>query len=217
MKTKEPAKKRLLAAFSANGTIVVPEKIIKLEEALRMEYDQANELAKQRHEEEEELRRIDEERKRKQRKRDYDTLMQEFVDIDVSDVGLLHGVDESESASNEISQVELHDAIAALPEKQLRKILVKLVDDIPELERAMRLEIGKLQLSEDDGAPATSKKATKSKGKGKGKETVCTSNCSMVVGVLDTHCAMSLIFIVSTIELQRLCRPVYNRCSLSLR
>jgi hypothetical protein len=169
LKTKEAAKKQLLAAFTAKGSLAVPEEILKLEETLGKEYAQANELAKKKYEEEKKLREIDEERKRKKRKRDCDAIMQEFIDAD--DQERLDNLEESESTADEISPAKLHDAITTLPEKPLREILAKLVNEIPVLERAMMREVRRLQFSgdDDDCEPKTSKVTTK----GKEKEKVC--------------------------------------------
>lgn len=168
LKTKEAAKKQLLAAYAAKGTLIVPEEILKLEDTLRKEYDQANERAKEKYEEEQKLREIDKERKRKKRKRDCDAIMQEFIDADGGDHA--DDLEESKTTADEISPAQLDDAIATLPEKCLREILVKLVNEIPVLGHAMMREVQNLQLSADgDGEPKTLKMAAK----GKGKEKVC--------------------------------------------
>jgi hypothetical protein len=68
MKTREAAKKQLSATFVANGTLSVPERILKLEETLQKEYRHANEIAKKKYEEDEKIREMEEETQRKRRK-----------------------------------------------------------------------------------------------------------------------------------------------------
>jgi hypothetical protein len=173
MKTREAAKKQLLATFAANGTLSVPERILKLEETLQKEYRHANEIAKKKYEKDEKIREMEEETQRKRRKRDYDAIMQEFIDagnLQLEDSPSLEEF-ESSSAENEISQAQLRDAIATLPEKSLRKILARLVDEIPAVEHAMMKEVGKLQLPGDDKAhDAKMSRMTVKTSKDKGKQ-----------------------------------------------
>jgi hypothetical protein len=162
MKTKAAAKKQLLASYLANGSLVVPKSIMKLEETLRKEYAHANELARHKHKKDKELRELSEERKRK---RDRDAFLQEFIDVDVQDRP--SGLEESEYTGHGISQAQLHDAIATLPEKYLWTLLSKLVDEIPAVERKVMMEISELNLSGDDVTEIARKEI-----KGKGKEQV---------------------------------------------
>jgi hypothetical protein len=159
MKTKAAAKKQLLASYAANRSLVVPESIMKLEKTLQKEYVHANELAKDKH-------KKDEERKHNMRQRDHDAFLQEFIDADNQDHS--SGLEESENAGHGMSQAQLHDSIAALPEKHLRKLLAELVDEIPAVERKVMMEISKLNLSGDD-VKKVARRANKSKGKEKEK------------------------------------------------
>ena len=162
LKTKEPAKKKLLEAFGGkpnNPTLPVPKENVKLEETLRKQYLRANEIAKKISEEDKRLKEIQQEERRKKRKRDDDVIMQDVIDLE--EFLALDG----SGAENEISHAQLRDTIATLPADSLRKILTKLVDDIPAAERAAKEEIRKLPSSADDAK--TSRAVTK----GKGKET----------------------------------------------
>jgi hypothetical protein len=159
MKTKEAAKKQLLTAFTAHGTLSVPKRIVKLEETLQNEYHQANEIAKKKY------REAEEEKQRERRSRD-DAIMREFIESQDLEDSPSHEELDSSSAENENSRAQLHDAIAAFPERRLRKVLARLVDEIPAVERAMMKEFGKPQLSCDSKA----RDATTSKGKGKQKQ-----------------------------------------------
>jgi len=169
LKTKEPAKKHLLAAFTANGTLSVPQHILTLEDILRKEWDKANVIAKAKYEEEKLAREIEEETQRKKRKRENDAFMREILDDDIE---VLSGFESQNSDEEEISQAQLRDAITTLPEKHLRKILLMLVDDIPEVEHAVIREVRRLQSSNSGKAHGGKKskitpKATTSKGKQK--------------------------------------------------
>jgi intergrase/recombinase len=44
MKTKDPAKTRLLMAFGTQRELIVPKHILELEKSLKKQYSQANEL-----------------------------------------------------------------------------------------------------------------------------------------------------------------------------
>jgi hypothetical protein len=152
LKTKEAAKKRLCAAFAADGTLPVPEPILKLEETLQDDYRQANEIAKKKYEEEKKTREIEEKARRENRKREHDAIMQAFIDAgDLEDSSSLKKF-KSESTEDEISQEQLSDTIATLSKKRLREILLSLVDEIPAVKRAVMKEIGKLPLSDDGEA-----------------------------------------------------------------
>lgn len=176
---------QLLTAFATSGSLVVPEAILKLEETLRKEYGRANEIARKNYEQEQKRREIDEERQRKKRKRDRDAIMQEFIDAE--DQEHSGGIDIVESNTDEISPVQLRDAIATLPERCLRDVLAKLVDEIPVLERAMMRELSKLQLSGDDDTPEmkTMKVALKAvKDKGKEKVRIDATMAQMITLII---------------------------------
>jgi hypothetical protein len=194
LKTKEPAKKQLLAAFTANGTLSVPQHILTLEDTLRKEWDEANVIAKAKYEEEKQAREIEEERQRKKRKRENDAFMREILDDDIE---VLSGFESQSSDKEEISQAQLRDAITTLPEKDLRNILTTLVDDIPEVEQAVIREVKKLQSSNSGKAHRGKKlkvnpKATTSKGKQKQSVRHLSFNCASLVAEI-----AGIIYLVS--------------------
>jgi hypothetical protein len=187
LKTKEPAKKQLLAAFT-NGALSVPQHILTLEDTLQKEWDKANVIAKAKLEEEILAREIEDERQRKKRKQEYDAIIREANDIEVL-VG-------QNSDEEEISQAQLRDTIATLPEKGLRKILTTLVNDIPEVEHAVIREVKKLQSTNSSKARGGKKSKVTPKAatsKGKQKQPVChlSFNCASLVA--ETACIIYLV------------------------
>ena len=165
LKTKDAAKRHLLAAFGADGRLSVPDEILELEKTLRQEYRQANDIARKKYEEEKRAKKIERDRRLQKRR---DAITQEFVDDHdyQSPASDSPGEIDFESVENDISNAHLHDAIADLPEKRLRKLLARLVDEIPAVERAMRKEVRKLHKS----GPTVEMSVAKDERKGKGKQ-----------------------------------------------
>jgi hypothetical protein len=133
-------------------------------------------------------REIEEERQRKKRKRENDAFMREILDDDIE---VLSGFESQNSDEEEISQAQLRDIITTLPEKQLRKILTTLVDDIPEVEHAVIREVRRLQSSNCGKArrgkisKVTPKAITS---KGKQKQSVCHLSLNRASLVAETAC-----------------------------
>ena len=166
LKTKDAAKRHLLAAFGADGQLSVPNGILELEKTLRHEYRQANDIAKKKYEEEKRAREIERERRLQKHR---DAITQAFADDHDQDyespASDSPGEFDFESVENDISNAHLLDAIADLPEERLRELLARLVDEIPAAERALRQEVRKLHNS----GLTTKTSRVKDEGKGKRK------------------------------------------------
>jgi hypothetical protein len=79
LKTKEAAKKALLAAFGPGNTLEVPPRILELKEKMRKEYSEANKIAKAKYLEDQKQEKLKEEEKRKKRKRETDAILENFT------------------------------------------------------------------------------------------------------------------------------------------
>jgi hypothetical protein len=82
MKMRDPAKKRLLAAFGEKTTLEVPPKILGLEKALKKEYREANELARKKYEEEEQRERAERGKRDKTAREDREAVVRAFLESD---------------------------------------------------------------------------------------------------------------------------------------
>jgi hypothetical protein len=154
---REPAKKKLLAAYDGEA-LKVPEKILKLEEEMKEEYRVANDVARKAYDEQV-AREMEERRvKEKKDKEAWETGMRMFLeskDPAVGNVAVLFSGDGEFSESDEVEIVEakpafsekektkaqLRKAVGRMTEARLKKLVVKLLDDIPALEKAMIKEL----------------------------------------------------------------------------
>jgi hypothetical protein len=141
LKTKDAAKRNLLAAFGADRCLSVPDRILELEERLEREYQQANKVAKKKY-------MAEKRRKRDKLRQRREAILQQFadvVDLDLLRRGRLDEFD-SDSDGDEVSRARLRDAIATLSETDMRKILTGLLDDIPDVVHAVRDRVRRLHL-----------------------------------------------------------------------
>ncbi|TFK31018.1 hypothetical protein BDQ12DRAFT_582116, partial [Crucibulum laeve] len=175
MKTKEPAKKKLLTAFqeSGNRSLSMPMAIAELEKSLRDEWIQANEEAKKRHSQEKELKVIKERQQREKEKQSnlHPTEFGAFVDdsefdpfaaIEVSDDG-------SPPPPVKISKTQLRKAVSEMSEERLKKLAIKWIDQIPAVEKALVDEV------RTDRAAKELENKKRLKGKGKSRKNIINS------------------------------------------
>ena len=152
LKTREPAKKKLLAAFGAGQMLSVPASILQLEIAMKEEWKKANEVAEEkyreealekdrREREERQQRNIQEKERREKREEQQKTMMKEF--FGVFDAAALVDSDEDETKAPRLTKAQMRKEIASLSNDQIRKLLLKLLADVPEVEDVMKNEIEK--------------------------------------------------------------------------
>ncbi|GLB34320.1 hypothetical protein LshimejAT787_0112040 [Lyophyllum shimeji] len=145
-KQRPAAKKHLLAAFDpTTKTLVVPPRILALEQELKEEYEKANEVARVKAEEEwqrrEGIRQAEQKRRETQLEEEWrknreesDAMLGEFAALGiVIGKGEIEGTESDNEVlcrkSKEVSDAELRKDIAALSEAQLRAVFEKLVFD----------------------------------------------------------------------------------------
>lgn len=154
LKTREPAKKRLLAAFGAGQTLSVPASILQLEISMKEEWKKANKVAEKKYQEEaverdrrereeRQQRDIREKERREEQEEEQKTMMKEF--FGVFDAAALDDSDEDEPEAPRLSKAQMPKEIASLSNDQMRKLLFKLLADVPEVEDVMKNEIEKAQ------------------------------------------------------------------------
>ncbi|KAJ4494518.1 hypothetical protein C8J55DRAFT_97502 [Lentinula edodes] len=141
-KTKEAAKKHLLQAFDADHELKVPENILLVEKELKEEYDKANLVAGRLYEERRLLERERVRKEQEERSRKNAALMKQLKEISETKVA---GTDDSGAMVERLSDKALRDAIKVMPEGDLRKIVAKVVKDVPELRDAVELQISRSQ------------------------------------------------------------------------
>ncbi|KAF5366214.1 hypothetical protein D9758_005729 [Tetrapyrgos nigripes] len=166
-KTKEAAKKHLLAAFDSNHQLAVPEKILQIEKELKAEYARANAVAEKAYQEkkrqaeaEEADRRAQAMEKRRQaeaeeaNRRAQEMLQQQALSDAVNkayttlfgdDAGASDEEEDSEDdgddAEDEPTQKEIKQSVKTMPEADLRELVRKLVRDDVEAQDAVRTYI----------------------------------------------------------------------------
>lgn len=173
LKTKGPAKKALLAAFSAGKSLQVPQKILELEGVLEARYSVANKEAKEKYYRDKKLQEIEEEKRRQEMKKAFDADMQRFLiaDEEASD----SEVEEVEPFDSEpTARGELHDIVAKMSDADLRALVGRMVDN-PFVERVVKKEI--LAFSSKSKKAGKAKAAPAGKGKVKGTATKVNSMC----------------------------------------
>ena len=152
LKTREPAKKKLLAAFGTDQTLSAPASILQLEISMKEEWKKANEVAEKKYREEalerdrrerEERQQIDiwEKERREKQEEKQKTMMKDF--FGAFDAAALADSDEDEPEAPRLSKAQMRKEIASLSDDQIRKLLLKLLADVPEVEDAMKIEIEK--------------------------------------------------------------------------
>ncbi|KAE9398760.1 hypothetical protein BT96DRAFT_821548, partial [Gymnopus androsaceus JB14] len=142
-KTKGAAKRHLLRAFDANHQLKVPENILLIERELKAEYDEVKAEVESVIEESRQEIRIENERKQqvKSSRKNMDTL-------GGNDIGAM---------AKRLSDTALKNAIKIMPEGDLRKIVGKVVKNLPELRDAIEMHVSKSE------RPATKSNKGKSK------------------------------------------------------
>ena len=163
LKTKNPAKKRLLAAFGTQKTLTVPEHILELERSLNLEYSQAKKITDQKYAEEKKQREKEKLAQHQKQKREDALFMQQFTDAGiVISTGLLKDLDESddEELHAPVSNTQLQNRIAALPKDRLCDVLTHLMYRLPSVKKALIKEL--------EATPGTNASELK-----KGKNKVC--------------------------------------------
>ncbi|TFK43970.1 hypothetical protein BDQ12DRAFT_731924 [Crucibulum laeve] len=188
LKTREPAKKKLLAAFEASGgkTLAVPPQILELEKTLKEQWKAANSMAKKKFIEEEKTRALEAEKRSKQKKALQEADMKKFLEGTSQPIAGTSGdpfeLGEESDNSVEIIEVpksmtkpQLRNAITTLSEDRLRAILTKLLDDVPAVQKILKNEI--------DNTMKSSKSVAKSAPKG--KKTATKTNSLDVSGSYD--------------------------------
>ena len=152
LKTREPAKKKLLAAFGAGQTLSVPASILQLEITMKEEWKKANEVAEKKYKEEaterdcrereeRQQRDILEKERREEQKEKQKSMLTEF--FGVFDAAALVDSDEDEPKAPRISKAQMRKEIASLTDDQMRKLFFKLLVDVPEVKDVMKNEIEK--------------------------------------------------------------------------
>lgn len=153
MKMREPAKKRLLAAFGGNTTLEVPSRILDLETALKAEYKQANEVARKEYEEAQRREKVEQEKRDKKAKEESEAAMCAFLESDVPAVvrPLLSAESDDDSGmeivderppQKHMTKAQLRKTVAGMSEERLRKVVAKLIDESPAVEKALIKELG---------------------------------------------------------------------------
>jgi hypothetical protein len=159
LKLREPAKKRLLDAYGGGSgdALKVPERILNLEKEMKEEYRAANEVARRVYDEQAKREReegiVREKKEKEEREADIRAFL-ESKDPAIGDVTVLFPENEGEfSDEDEIVEVkpalsekektkaQLRKAVGRMTEERLKKLVVKLLDDIPALEKAMIKEL----------------------------------------------------------------------------
>ncbi|KAL0571023.1 hypothetical protein V5O48_010929, partial [Marasmius crinis-equi] len=140
LKTKEAAKKHLLAAFGSDLTLKVPEKILRIEKELKEEYAKANIAAEKEYEEKRRKEELEEEKRRKQKLDRQQSLLDSVL-------GASNGFRDSDS--DELDDEEdhdyaypttrdIHNTLDNMPERQLRTMIRGLLEYNSGVEEALR-------------------------------------------------------------------------------
>ncbi|KAK7034672.1 hypothetical protein VNI00_012314 [Paramarasmius palmivorus] len=146
-KTKEPAKKHLLAAFGNNRNgLKVPEHILKIESELEAEFRVANIAAEKAYNEEKRNRKLQEAKRQAEQRAKMEQMLAQVQEVDSDD----DGTDSDASDVVKVSKKDIKDAIKSMPETELRKIIGKLVG-VSEVEEALRSYVIKSQGSKKRG------------------------------------------------------------------
>jgi hypothetical protein len=140
LKTKEPAKKRLLAAFGTQKQLAVPEHMLELEKSLKAEYSQVKEIAEKKYAEEKKQREKEKAIRHQKQECEDGLFMQQFKDAGiVIRTSLLRDLDESndEDSHAQILNTQLQNKIAALPKDRLCDVLTDLMYRMPSVKKAL--------------------------------------------------------------------------------
>ncbi|ESK87075.1 hypothetical protein Moror_11956 [Moniliophthora roreri MCA 2997] len=157
-KTKEPAKKHLLAAYGNNRhSLKIPEHILRIESDLKVEFMQADGAARRAYEEEKRKREAEAARQRSGQGARIERMFAQTraAGVDDSD-DVREASDTSDGDVVKVSKKDLKAAVKSMPETELRKMVGKLVD-VSEVENAIRSYVVKNQ-------------GAKKRGSGKGKQ-----------------------------------------------